>query len=99
MLLTNVLANKEALSAEESIDISNKTKVDTGDLRGVMSSRNFTNALRITSDNPTGSNSSLVTVDQGLFKGLFIINIPLNPCPKNQMEDRRGRCRKFTRFP
>jgi len=32
-----------------------------------------------------------VSVDQGLF----IISIPFNPCSRNEIQDRRGKCRKI----
>lgn len=34
-----------------------------------------------------------VSVDQGLF----IVKIPFNPCSRNEIQDRRGKCRKIAR--
>jgi hypothetical protein len=37
------------------------------------------------------------TKDGSIKKGLFFINVTLNPCPQHHKQDKRGKCRKMAR--
>ena len=83
IILTNILAEQ----------INNKT-LSVEELNKISNNtqEDFNAGIKNTAVNSHGMDNSTAP-DQGLF----IINIPFNPCLKNQIQDRRGKCRKIAR--